>query len=46
MDLEEREAKLAEELERGLHPPVGRDLSTELDKTRACMNRTTSDCAA
>jgi hypothetical protein len=27
---------LAEELEHGLHPVYGWDLSTELDKTRTC----------
>jgi hypothetical protein len=40
-----QEAILAEELERGLHPFVGWDLSVELDKAHACMNRTTSDRA-
>jgi hypothetical protein len=35
MDLEVREAILAEELERNLHSSDGRDLSPELDKARA-----------
>jgi hypothetical protein len=35
MDLEVQEAILAEELERVLHPPDGRDLSVELDKAHA-----------
>jgi hypothetical protein len=33
-DLEVCEAMLAVELERGLHPPDGRELSAKLDKAR------------
>jgi hypothetical protein len=44
-DLEMWEVILAEELEHGLHPPDGRDLSTELDKAHTWMDKTTSDHA-
>jgi hypothetical protein len=37
---------LEEELERGLHPPDGWDLSAELDKACASVNRSIDDCAA
>jgi hypothetical protein len=37
--MEVREAILAEEQERGLHPPNRRDLSTELDQTCVCVDR-------
>jgi hypothetical protein len=40
-----QEAKLAEEQERDLHPPNGRDLSTELDKTYARVDRINVSCA-
>jgi hypothetical protein len=46
MDLELREVILLEELERGLHPPDGRDLSAELDKTHARVDRIDSEYAA
>jgi hypothetical protein len=45
MDLEVHEAILVDELERGLHPSDGLDLSIELDKSCACVDRTTNDCA-
>jgi hypothetical protein len=44
MDLEVQEAILAEELERVLHPPDGRDLSVELDKAHARANRIDNEC--
>jgi hypothetical protein len=43
MDLEVHEALLAEELERGLHPPNGRDLPAELNEARTCVGRTADD---
>jgi hypothetical protein len=46
MDLEVQEVILAEELECGLHPPDGHDLSAVLDKAQTCVDRTTSDHAA
>jgi hypothetical protein len=45
-DLEMHEVILAEELEDGLHPPDEQDLSAELDKARACVDRTTDDRVA
>jgi hypothetical protein len=39
MDLVVREAILAEKLERGLHPLNRRDLSVELDKAQARVDR-------
>jgi hypothetical protein len=39
MDLEVREALLAEELEHGLQPPDGLDLSSELNKACAHVDR-------
>jgi hypothetical protein len=39
-------AILAEELEHGLHPTDGRDLSVELDKARASMDRINGKRAA
>jgi hypothetical protein len=41
-----REAILAEELERGLHPIDMQDLSAELDKARVCVDRIDGECAA
>jgi hypothetical protein len=41
-----REAILAEELECGLHPTNGRDLSTEMDKARARVARIDGERAA
>jgi hypothetical protein len=38
-DLEAQEAILAEEQERSLHPPDKRELSVDLDKTQACVDR-------
>jgi hypothetical protein len=38
-DLEVREAILAEELERGLHPPDGRDPSVDPDKAHTHVGR-------
>jgi hypothetical protein len=38
-DLEVWELIRVEELERGLHPPIGRYLSTELDKATTCVDR-------
>jgi hypothetical protein len=35
-----------EELERGLHPPDGWDLSTELDKASTCVDRIIGERAA
>jgi hypothetical protein len=46
MDLEVREAILAEELERSLHPPNGRDPSAELDKVYVCVDQIADDHAA
>jgi hypothetical protein len=46
IDLEVSEVILAEELERGLHPPDGWDLSAELDKACASVDRSIDDCAA
>jgi hypothetical protein len=37
---------LAVELECGLHPPDGWDLSAELDKADASVNRTVDYCAS
>jgi hypothetical protein len=45
-DLEVHEAVLEEELERGLHPPDRWDLSVELDKAHASVDRSTDDLAA
>jgi hypothetical protein len=39
MDLEVREAILAEEQEHDLHPIDGQDLLAELDKTHECMDK-------
>jgi hypothetical protein len=39
MDLEVREVILAEELERGLHPPDGRDPSVDPDKAHTHVGR-------
>jgi hypothetical protein len=39
------EAILAEDLEHGMHPPNGQDLSAELDKARARVDRIDSECA-
>jgi predicted transcriptional regulator len=44
-DLEVHEAILAVERECGLHPPDARDLSVELDKARASVNRMAVDRA-
>jgi hypothetical protein len=44
MDLVVWEAILAKALEHGLHPPDRQDLSTELDKARACVDRIDSEC--
>jgi hypothetical protein len=44
-DLEVREAILVEELERGLHPPDKQDLSAELDKAHARLDRIDSERA-
>jgi hypothetical protein len=41
-----REVTLAEELERGLHPPNVWDLSMELDKARSCVDRIDGEHAA
>jgi hypothetical protein len=46
MDLEVCEVILAILVERGLHPPNGWDLSAELDKACASVNRMTADRAA
>jgi hypothetical protein len=43
--LEVWEAILAEELEHGLHPTNGKDLSTELDKAHARVDRIDSERA-
>jgi hypothetical protein len=40
-----REAILAEEQERGLHPNDRRDLSTELRKTRTHVDGINDECA-
>jgi hypothetical protein len=45
MDLEVHEAILAEELERSLHPPDGRDPSVELDKVYVCVDQIADDHA-
>jgi hypothetical protein len=45
IDLEVCEAILAEELERGLRPSDGQDLSVELKKIRARVDRNVVDCA-
>jgi hypothetical protein len=45
MDLEVREVILAEELERDKHHPNGRDLSVELDKARAHVERINTERA-
>jgi hypothetical protein len=39
MDLEVREVILTEEQERSLQPPNGQDLSVELGKIRACVDK-------
>jgi hypothetical protein len=39
-----QEVILAEELECGLHPPNGQDLSAELDKTPVHVNRRDGEC--
>jgi hypothetical protein len=43
MDREVREAIQAVELEHGLYPPDGHDLSVELDKAHASVNRMVYD---
>jgi hypothetical protein len=40
------EVMLVVGLEHGLHPPNGRDLSAELDKAHASVNRMTDDHVA
>jgi hypothetical protein len=45
MDLEVREAALAEELERGLRRPDGRDMPAELDEASAWVHRVANDRA-
>jgi hypothetical protein len=46
MDLEVWEAILAKELENGLHPTNGWDLSVELDKARTRVDRIDGEHAA
>jgi hypothetical protein len=46
MDMEVGEAILAEEQERGLHPPDERDLSVKPDETRVRVDRINGECAA
>jgi hypothetical protein len=41
-----QEAILAEKQVRGLHPPDGRDLSVELEETRACVDGINGEHAA
>jgi hypothetical protein len=45
MDLEVREAILAEEQQRALHPIDEQDLSSELDMTHPRMEMTSDECA-
>jgi hypothetical protein len=45
VDLEVQEAILAEELERGLHPTDEQDLSVELEKACARVDRINGECA-
>jgi hypothetical protein len=45
MDLELHGVILPEEVERGLHPLDGQDLSMEQDKARASVDRSADDCA-
>jgi hypothetical protein len=45
-DLEVREAILAEELEHGLHPTEGWDLSMEQDKARVSVDKIDGERAA
>jgi hypothetical protein len=45
MDLEVREAILAEELEHNLHPLDGRGPLAELDKVHVCVDWITDDRA-
>jgi hypothetical protein len=45
MDLKVHKAILAVELEHGLHPLDGRDLSAELDKVCVSVNKMTEDYA-
>jgi hypothetical protein len=45
MDLEVREAILADELEHSLHPHDGQGLTVELDKAQARMDRIDSESA-
>jgi hypothetical protein len=45
IDLEVCEVILEEELEHGVHPPDGQDLSVELDRAYVSVDRFANDCA-